>query len=112
MATKILGSGTQFVNTSGTSVVYQAPAFVNSSGCAIIISCLISNGSVANPRVTQQISQGSTTVSLPTNNLVIPSGSSVETVPNKLVLVSGQSLRTTFTSSGSLSVSVAVLEIY
>lgn len=112
MATKFTASGTLFVNSSGTSVIYKAPDFSNPSGCSIVLSSLVSNKNLENIRVTESIKNGSTLISIPIDNIVVASGSSLETVPNKLVLLSGQTLESTFTASGSLSTTVSVLEIY
>jgi hypothetical protein len=113
MASKFTASGVSFVNGSGTFVCYQAPNFTNPSGCAIILSHLFTtDGYEITPRVRTDIYQGSSVVASIINDVVIPSGASLETVSNKVVLTSGQSLQTSVEPSGSVRVQTSVLEIY
>lgn len=113
MASKFTASGVSFVNSSGTSICYQAPSFTNPSGCAIVLSHLFTTeGFSANPRVRTDIFQSSTVVASVINDVTIPSGASLETISNKVVLTSGQSLRTSVFPSGTVRVQTSVLEIY
>jgi len=113
MASKFTASGVSFVNGSGTFVCYQAPNFTNPSGCSIILSHLFTtDGYSANPRVRTDIYQSSTIVASIINDVVIPSGASLETIANKVVLTSGQSLQTSVFPSGTVRVQTSALEIY
>lgn len=112
MASKFTASGVSLVNTSGTVTAYQAPDFTNASGCAIILSSLIGNGYDGDFQATLDIRQGNTYVSTVIDQLVVPSGASLETIPNKVVLLSGQSISFTANVSGKISTTTSVLEIY
>ena len=112
MASKFTASGVSLVNTSGTITAYQAPNFTNASGSAIILSSLIGNAYDGDFLATLDIRQGSTYISTIIDQVIIPSGASLETIPNKIVLLSGQSIALTANISGKISTTTSVLEIY
>lgn len=112
MASKFTASGVRLVNTSGTITAYQAPNFTSTSGCAIILSSLVANAYGGDFKATLDIRQGTNYISTIIDQVVIPSGASLETIPNKIVLLSGQSLNLTASVSGKISNTTSVLEIY
>ena len=112
MASKFTASGVSLVNTSGTVTAYRAPDFTNASGCVVVLSSLIGNAYDGDFLATLDIRQGASYVSTIIDQVVIPSGASLETIPNKIVLLSGQSLNLTASVSGKISTTTSVLEIY
>jgi hypothetical protein len=58
------------------------------------------------------IQQGASSVSNIIDGVVVPSGASLEAIPNKVVLTSGQSINITASTSGDLTSTVSVLEIF
>jgi hypothetical protein len=112
MASRFTASGVSLLNTSGAVVAYQAPNFTNPSGCAIVISSLIGNGYPGDAIASMNIAQGSTFISTIVNQVIVPSGSSLEIIPNKVILTSGQSLQFNVVDSGNITSTTSVLEIY